>query len=94
LLEWSAVPVINENDTVATSEIRYGDNDRLAAPVATMVSADALWRVHVAVMPHKDSIRCQPVIRRIFAAETPVDLRELSEAACWWVSFASVRCVC
>src|SRR2546423_3384595 len=42
LLEWRAVPVINENDTVATSEIRYGDNDRLAARVATMVSADAL----------------------------------------------------
>jgi glutamate 5-kinase len=42
LLEWSAVPIINENDTVATSEIRYGDNDRLAARVATMVSADAL----------------------------------------------------
>jgi glutamate 5-kinase len=42
LLEWHAVPVINENDTVATSEIRYGDNDRLAARVATMVSADLL----------------------------------------------------
>ena len=42
LLEWRAVPVINENDTVATSEIRYGDNDRLAARVATMVSADLL----------------------------------------------------
>jgi len=40
LLEWRAVPIINENDTVATSEIRYGDNDRLAARVATMVSAD------------------------------------------------------
>src|ERR1700728_274533 len=40
LLEWRAVPVINENDTVATSEIRYGDNDRLAARGATMVSAD------------------------------------------------------
>jgi glutamate 5-kinase len=40
LLEWRALPVINENDTVATSEIRYGDNDRLAARVATMVSAD------------------------------------------------------
>ncbi|MGB3274175.1 MAG: glutamate 5-kinase [Xanthobacteraceae bacterium] len=40
LLEWRAVPVINENDTVATNEIRYGDNDRLAARVATMVSAD------------------------------------------------------
>jgi glutamate 5-kinase len=42
LLRWRAVPVINENDTVATNEIRYGDNDRLAARVATMMSADAL----------------------------------------------------
>ena len=42
LLQWRAVPVINENDTVATSEIRYGDNDRLAARVATMVSADVM----------------------------------------------------
>ncbi len=37
-----AIPIINENDTVATSEIRYGDNDRLAARVATMASADLL----------------------------------------------------
>src|SRR5436190_15266276 len=42
LLAWRAVPVINENDTVATSEIRYGDNDRLAARVASMASADLL----------------------------------------------------
>ena len=42
LLEWRVVPVINENDTVATNEIRYGDNDRLAARVATMTSADLL----------------------------------------------------
>jgi glutamate 5-kinase len=42
LLEWRAVPVINENDTVATNEIRYGDNDRLAARVATMTGADLL----------------------------------------------------
>src|SRR5579872_3961990 len=42
LLQWRAVPIINENDTVATSEIRYGDNDRLAARVATMVSADLM----------------------------------------------------
>src|ERR1700689_1672771 len=42
LLEWRAVPIINENDTVATNEIRYGDNDRLAARVATMTSADLL----------------------------------------------------
>ena len=42
LLKLDAVPVINENDTVATSEIGYGDNDRLAARVAAMINADAL----------------------------------------------------
>ncbi len=42
LLAMRAAPVINENDTVATSEIRYGDNDRLAARVAAMTSADLL----------------------------------------------------
>ncbi|MBK5566606.1 glutamate 5-kinase [Ensifer sp. SSB1] len=42
LLKLGAVPIINENDTVATTEIRYGDNDRLAARVATMVGADLL----------------------------------------------------
>lgn len=42
LLKLGAVPIINENDTVATSEIRYGDNDRLAARVATMMDADLL----------------------------------------------------
>jgi glutamate 5-kinase len=42
LLRLGAIPVINENDTVATAEIRYGDNDRLAARVAQMISADCL----------------------------------------------------
>ena len=42
LLERSVVPIINENDTVATEEIRYGDNDRLAARIAQLVMADAL----------------------------------------------------
>jgi glutamate 5-kinase len=42
LLELGALPVINENDTVATAEIRYGDNDRLAARVAQMSGADCL----------------------------------------------------
>jgi glutamate 5-kinase len=42
LLDFKAVPVINENDTVATTEIRYGDNDRLGARVATMTSSDLL----------------------------------------------------
>ena len=42
LLGHRAIPVVNENDTVATSEIRYGDNDRLSARVASMMSADCL----------------------------------------------------
>jgi glutamate 5-kinase len=42
LLELGVMPVVNENDTVATEEIRYGDNDRLAARVAQMVGADLL----------------------------------------------------
>jgi glutamate 5-kinase len=42
LLRLGAAPVVNENDTVATEEIRYGDNDRLAARVAQMIGADLL----------------------------------------------------
>ena len=42
LFKLGAIPVVNENDTVATTEIRYGDNDRLAARVATMITADCL----------------------------------------------------
>ena len=42
LLRCNAMPIINENDTVSTQQIRYGDNDRLAARVASMIGADAL----------------------------------------------------
>ncbi len=42
LLELGAIPVINENDTVATAEIRFGDNDRLSARIAQMAGADLL----------------------------------------------------
>ena len=42
LLELGCVPIVNENDTVATDEIRYGDNDRLAAQVASLIGADIL----------------------------------------------------
>ena len=51
LLSLGAVPLINENDTVATDEIRFGDNDRLAARVAAMVSADML-----VVLSHMDGL--------------------------------------
>ncbi|WOC16401.1 glutamate 5-kinase [Pseudochrobactrum sp. MP213Fo] len=59
LLRLKAVPVINENDTVATNEIRYGDNDRLAARVATMLGADLLILLSdidglYTAPPHKD----------------------------------------
>lgn len=42
LLGLGAIPIFNENDSVATAEIRYGDNDRLSARVATMIEADCL----------------------------------------------------
>ncbi len=73
LLGLGAVPVINENDTVATEEIRYGDNDRLAARVAQMVSAecmillsdiDGLYTADPAVDPEA---RFVPEIREIDA---------------------------
>ena len=41
-LNLKAIPIVNENDTTATSEIKYGDNDRLAARVAQIISADVL----------------------------------------------------
>jgi glutamate 5-kinase len=71
LLDMRAVPVINENDTVATTEIRYGDNDRLAARVATMASADLLILLSdiegLYTVPPKDdpSARLIPVVPRI-----------------------------
>jgi glutamate 5-kinase len=42
LLSLGVIPIINENDTIATQELRYGDNDRLAARVASMISADCI----------------------------------------------------
>jgi glutamate 5-kinase len=74
LLEWRSVPVINENDTVATNEIRYGDNDRLAARVATMASADLLVLLSdvdglYEAPPHLDpKARHIPLVPRITAA--------------------------
>ena len=42
LFKLNAIPIVNENDTTATSEIKYGDNDRLAARVAQIIGADTL----------------------------------------------------
>lgn len=73
LLEVRAVPVVNENDTVATAEIRYGDNDRLAARVATMIGADVLVLFSdidglYTAPPHSDpQARHLPVVERVTA---------------------------
>jgi glutamate 5-kinase len=73
LLDLRAVPVINENDTVATTEIRYGDNDRLAARVATMAGADLLVLFSdvdglYTAPPAKDpAARHIPIVERITA---------------------------
>src|SRR4051794_40207094 len=82
LLVLGAVPVINENDTVATAEIRFGDNDRLAARVAQMISADALVLFSdidglYTADPRKDpAARHLPVVREI----TPEILAMAGEA--------------
>jgi len=73
LLELGAVPIINENDSVATSEIRYGDNDRLSARVATMIEADGLILFSdidglYTAPPHLDSnAKHLPVVEKITA---------------------------
>ncbi len=73
LMDLRAVPVVNENDTVATTEIRYGDNDRLAARVATMAGADLLILLSdidglYTAPPHQNpDARLIPVVPRITA---------------------------
>ncbi|HYM71582.1 MAG TPA: glutamate 5-kinase [Stellaceae bacterium] len=73
LLALGAVPVVNENDTIATTEIRFGDNDRLAARVAQMVSADMLMLLSdidglYTADPRRDpAARHIPVVRDIGA---------------------------
>jgi glutamate 5-kinase len=74
LLQWRAVPVINENDTVATNEIRYGDNDRLAARVATMVSADLM-----VLLSDVDGLYDAPPDTRTSARHVPYVTRVTSE---------------
>ncbi|MDN4478370.1 glutamate 5-kinase [Demequina sp. SYSU T00039] len=74
LLGLGVVPIINENDTVATDEIRFGDNDRLAALVATAVRADALvllTDVDALYTAAPDS----PGARRIAEVRSPEDLQ-------------------
>jgi glutamate 5-kinase len=67
LVRFGAVPVINENDTVATSEIRYGDNDRLAARVAAMIDADLL-----VLLSDVDGLYTAPPLQDPNAAHIPL----------------------
>jgi glutamate 5-kinase len=79
LLRLGAVPVINENDTVATAEIRYGDNDRLAARVAQMASADCLVLLSDVDGLYSADPTLVPDAR--FIAEVPVITSEIEAAA-------------
>src|SRR6202045_721348 len=65
LLALGAVPVVNENDTVATSEIRFGDNDRLAARGAQMTSADMLVLLSDIDGLYTADPRCDPAAHHI-----------------------------
>jgi glutamate 5-kinase len=65
LLALGVVPVVNENDTVATDEIRYGDNDRLAARVALMAQADALALLSDVDGLYTGNPRHDPAARRL-----------------------------
>jgi len=64
LLGFGAVPIVNENDTVATDEIRFGDNDRLAAQVALMCGADALVLLSDVDGFYSGNPRTDPAARR------------------------------
>lgn len=92
LLKMKAMPVINENDTVATSEIRYGDNDRLAARVATMMGADLLVLLsdidglYTAPPAHNPDAAFLPVVERI----TP-DIEAFAGAAASELSRGGMR---
>ncbi|GAA1509099.1 glutamate 5-kinase [Dactylosporangium maewongense] len=76
LLDLRAVPVVNENDTVATEEIRFGDNDRLAALVASLVHADLL-----VLLSDVDSLYTGdpslPTSKKITDVRTPDDLLDI-----------------
>jgi glutamate 5-kinase len=76
LLGLGVVPVVNENDTVATHEIRFGDNDRLAALVAHLVNADALVLLSDVDALH-DGPPSRPGTQRVPLVEGPDDLAHL-----------------
>ena len=79
LLDFDLVPVVNENDTVATTEIRYGDNDRLSARVASMVDADCLVLLSDVDGLYTDDPVCNPDATLI--PEVPAITRQIEAMA-------------
>jgi glutamate 5-kinase len=83
LIDWGVVPVINENDTTATDEISFGDNDILAAQVAILLSADLL-----VVLSDVDALYTSDP-RRQAGAERVVDVRDLAELGRYEIGMSS-----
>ena len=82
LLALGAVPVVNENDTIATAEIRFGDNDRLAARVAQMTSADMLVLLSDIDGLYSADPRADPAARHIaLVREIGPDIEAMAGAA-------------
>lgn len=82
LLAEGAVPIINENDTVATDEIRYGDNDRLAARVAQMMGADCLILLSDIDGLYDKDPRCDPNAQHIpFIEEINAEILAMGSGA-------------
>ncbi|WP_395648261.1 glutamate 5-kinase [Terricaulis sp.] len=79
LLNLGALPIVNENDTVATEEIRYGDNDRLAARTAQMIGADLLVLLSDIDGLYTQDPRCNPDATHV--PEVPAITREIEMMA-------------
>ena len=82
LLQLGVIPVINENDTVATNEIRFGDNDRLGARVAAMISADCLLLLSDIDGLYEEDPRINPNAKHIAeVAEVTADIEAMATSA-------------
>ncbi|MFM7114762.1 MAG: glutamate 5-kinase, partial [Planctomycetota bacterium] len=80
LFEMGCVPIINENDTVSAAEIRFGDNDTLAAMVAALVQADALVLLSGVNGLFTADPRHDPAARRVPLVRRVDEVRELAQA--------------
>ncbi len=81
LLEWGVVPIVNENDTLATDELRFGDNDTLSALVAVAVGADELLLLTDVDSLYSGDPRTDPQATRIREVRDLAELERLSAVA-------------